>query len=61
MNNILNISEPIIRDDSISKVEFITYNSFHDDFRNGSSLKFQINNTQAVLFPSEGYLSIEGK
>ena len=63
MNSILRITDPILKDDSIDKYEYIQYDRVAGTNLNspGQDIRFTIETQDIFTHPSESYLIVEGR
>ena len=63
MNSILRITDPILKDDSIDKYEYIQYNCVAGNNLNspGQDIRLVIETQDIFTHPSESYLIVEGR
>ena len=60
MASILNIKTPIKFDNSISKIEFHSYNPFLTSYDTSDEIRIAVQHQDLYLLPSESFLLIEG-
>lgn len=59
MSQILHLNEDIHFDESISKIDYLTFHPFSATYRNGEEIRFIINNLDILTLPHEAKLYIE--
>lgn len=60
MNDILNISDGPVHDNSITKFEYHSYSPFVQSFNTSDEIRIAIQNQDLCILPSESYIYIEG-
>lgn len=60
MSSLLNIGEKVLFDDSIESIEYHTYTSYNDSYKNNDEIRIRINDQDSIVLPSESQLIVEG-
>lgn len=60
MNDILNVSQGVSYDNSITKCEYHSYSPFLNSFNNSDEIRIAIQHQDLYVLPSESFLYIEG-
>lgn len=61
MSNILNLTQNIQYDDSVTKLEYRSYSSFINSYNNSDEIRISIQNQDLYLLPSDSFIYIEGR
>lgn len=61
MNDILNITNGVEYDDTITKIEYHTYSPFLASFNNSDEIRISIQHQDLNILPCESFICIEGK
>lgn len=61
MSKILNITQGVHSDNSVTKLEYHSYSPFLNSFNNNDEIRISIQHQDLYLLPSESYIYIEGR
>lgn len=61
MSKILNITQGVHFDNSVTKLEYHSYSPFLNSFNNNDEIRISIQHQDLYLLPSESYIYIEGR
>lgn len=60
VDDILNVNDKVIFDDSIESIEVHPYNPYNDSFKNNDEVRISINRQDLIVLPHQSCLLIEG-